>query len=110
VDLFFKKHAPQWIEICCHEGTSQNIMKNAIAIFAVIPVLLISCTREIKLDTSDVPSEVIESFNAKYPAASEVKWVAEEEGGFYFEAKFKMDGKDKEVHFKTDGTFVEEEK
>ncbi len=86
-------------------------MKNAILIFAAaFSLLFVSCEREIRLDTSDVPSEVIEAFNEKYPSAGEVKWVAEEENGFYFEAKFKLDGKDKEVHFKTDGTFVEEEK
>ncbi len=86
-------------------------MKKTILSFAAaFSLLFVSCGREIKLDTSDVPSVVIEAFNEKYPSASEVKWVAEEEGGFYFEAKFKMDGKDKEVHFKTDGTFVKEEK
>jgi len=75
------------------------------------PVLFFSaCEREIKLNTSDVPSVVIGTFNEKYPAAQDVKWVAEDEGGFYFEAKFKLDGKDKASHFKTDGTFVEEEK
>ena len=83
-------------------------MKNILLVLSV--VLLISCEKQIKLNTSDVPSAVITAFNEKYPAAQKVEWKAEEEGGFYFEASFVLDGKEKEVHYKTDGTFVEEEK
>ena len=78
-----------------------------------IPALMLflfSCEKQIKLNTSDVPSAVITAFNEKYPEAKDVKWKAEEEGGFYFEASFMSGGKEKEVHYKTDGTFVEEEK
>jgi hypothetical protein len=71
--------------------------------------LLASCANEIKLDTSDVPSQVINAFNAKYPEAQDVKWVAEEDDGFYFGAKFKLNNAEKVAHYKTDGTFVEEE-
>jgi hypothetical protein len=81
-------------------------------LFSILPVLffLTACEKQIKVNASDVPSVVISSFNQKYPEAKDVKWCAEDEGGFYFEAGFKLDGKEKEVHFKTDGTFVEEEK
>lgn len=78
--------------------------------FLAAVVLLMSCEKQIKLNTSDVPSAVITAFNEKYPAAQDVKWKAEEEDGFYFEADFMLNGKEKEVHYKTDGTFVEEEK
>jgi hypothetical protein len=77
---------------------------------AAIMLMLGSCEKQIRLNTSDVPSAVIAAFNQKYPGAKEVQWKAEEEGGFYFEASFKMNGAEKEVHYKTDGTFVEEEK
>jgi hypothetical protein len=71
--------------------------------------LLTGCTQEIKVNSSDVPSVVIASFNEKYPEAQEVKWTAEDEKGFYFEADFKLAGVEKSAEFKTDGTFVGEE-
>lgn len=80
-------------------------------IFAVICslFLLIGCTKQIKVNSSDVPSVVISSFNQKYPSAKEVKWTAEDEKGFYFEAHFKDGTIERSAQFKTDGTFVEEE-
>ena len=72
--------------------------------------LLVGCTKQIKVNSSDVPSVVITSFNQKYPDAQEVKWSAEDEKGFYFEACFKQGTVEKSAQFKSDGTFVEEEK
>jgi hypothetical protein len=80
-----------------------------IAIIACSFFLLVGCTREIKVNSSDVPSVVIASFNEKYPEAQEVKWSAEDEKGFYFQADFKLGSEQKSAEFKTDGTFVEEE-
>jgi hypothetical protein len=53
---------------------------------------------------------VITAFNTKYPDAQEVEWHAEDEKGFYFEASFKQGTVEKAAQFKSDGTFVEEEK
>lgn len=71
--------------------------------------LLVGCTKQIKVNSSDVPSVVITSFNQKYPDAQEVNWHAEDEKGFYFEASFKQGTVEKSAQFKSDGTFVEEE-
>ncbi|MDQ3108498.1 MAG: hypothetical protein M3R17_01265 [Bacteroidota bacterium] len=81
----------------------------AIVIFICSLFLLAGCSQQIKVNSSDVPSVVIASFNAKYPDAQEVKWVAEDEKGFYFEATFKIGVVEKSAEFKTDGTFVEEQ-
>ncbi len=71
--------------------------------------LLVGCSKQIKVNSSDVPSVVITSFNQKYPDAQDVKWSAEDDDGFYFEAEFKAGTIEKSAQFKSDGTFVEEE-
>jgi len=53
---------------------------------------------------------VLDSFNSKYPGASNVEWeVEKEDGKLYFEAEFKMENKSIEAHFRPDGTFSGEE-
>ena len=84
-------------------------MKTIITIICSL-FLLVGCFKEIKVNSSDVPSVVITSFNEKYPSAQDVKWSAKDSKGFYFEADFKIGTVEKCAHFKTDGTFVEEEK
>jgi hypothetical protein len=71
--------------------------------------VLVGCSR-VKVDSSDVPSVVITSFNQKYPDAQDIKWCAENDNGFYFKADFKVGVEEKSAQFKTDGTFVEEGK
>ena len=71
--------------------------------------LLTGCSKHIKVNSSDVPSVVIASFNTKYPDAQDVKWNAEDDDGFYFEAEFKVGVAEKSAQFKSDGTFVAEE-
>lgn len=83
-------------------------MKTLIAIVCSL-FLLAGCAKQIKVNSSDVPSVVITAFNEKYPEAQEIKWFAEDEKGFYFQADFKIGTIEKSAQFKTDGTFVEEE-
>jgi len=72
--------------------------------------LLAGCASEFEIAASDVPQAVLDSFNSKYPGAKDVEWEVEKENGkLYFEAEFKMEGKEKEVHFRPDGTFSGEE-
>jgi hypothetical protein len=103
-------------KICSHlihgvlfAATSEKTPMKSVIILICSLFLLAGCAREIKVNASDVPSVVIASFNARYPEAQEVKWSAEDEKGFYFEADFKVGGVQKSAEFKTDGTFVEEE-
>lgn len=71
--------------------------------------LMIGCSKQIKVNSSDVPSVVINAFNTRYPEAQDIKWTAENEHGFYFEADFKIGAMEKAAQFKSDGTFVEEQ-
>ncbi|CAN5894862.1 hypothetical protein BH11BAC7_BH11BAC7_08990 [soil metagenome] len=70
--------------------------------------LFTGCAKQIKVNSSDVPSVVINAFNAKYPDAQGVEWMAEDKDGFYFAADFKTGVVEKAAQFKSDGTFVEE--
>lgn len=73
-------------------------------------ILLAGCASEFGIAASDVPQAVLDSFNSKYPGASNVEWeVEKEDGKLYFEAEFKMENKSIEAHFRPDGTFSGEE-
>lgn len=85
-------------------------MKTKIIASIAAATMLASCASEFKIAASDVPQAVLDSFNSKYPGARDVAWeVEKEDGKLYFEAEFKMDNKEKEVHFRPDGTFAGEE-
>jgi hypothetical protein len=73
-------------------------------------VAVAACASEFDIASSDVPQAVLDSFSGKYPTAKDVKWeVEKEDGKLYFEAEFEIDGKEKEAHFRSDGTFTKEE-
>jgi hypothetical protein len=79
---------------------------------AFFALVLSSCmSSEFTIQESEVPKDVLAAFKAKYPNAQNVKWEAEKEKGrFYFEAEWKENGKEIEVHISPDGTSVEEDK
>jgi hypothetical protein len=77
--------------------------KNAMLSMAAAALFLGGC--ELQITESDVPKDLVAAFKAKYPDAKEVKWEAEKEDGkFYYEAEWKENGKEKEVHISPDGT------
>ena len=85
-------------------------MKTSWALFATA-IVLVSCEREISIPPSEIPQAALTDFDTRYPSATDVEWKAEKESGhFYLEAEFKIGDEKKAVHFKADGTFVEEEK
>lgn len=89
-------------------------MKKIIFAFAgatVLSILLLSCSSdEFEIKETEVPKEVLSAFKAKYPSAQVIKWEAEKEDGkFYFEAEWKENGKEKEVHISPDGSTMTEE-
>lgn len=87
--------------------------KNAFGITAILAVIILSvgCSSEFEIKETEVPKEVLAAFQAKYPAATAVEWVAEKEkGNFYFEAEWKENGKKMEVHITPDGSSVAEDK
>jgi hypothetical protein len=79
---------------------------------ALIPLLALSlsCAREFSILSTDVPQAVMTSFNNRYPGATDVEWeVEKEDGKLYFEAEFKINGREMEAYFRPDGTFTKEE-
>ena len=85
-------------------------MKTKIIVSITAAILLTGCASEFEIAASDVPQAVLDSFNSKYPGVKDVEWeVEKEDGKLYFEAEFKVENKEKEVHFRPDGTFVGEE-
>jgi len=51
-----------------------------------------------------IPSNATENLKQKYPTADNVEW---KDAVSHFTAKFKMDGKDYEAHFDSDGNWKE---
>lgn len=79
-------------------------------IFSVAILVLILSACENHLDASQVPAAVKESFQKKYPNATEVEWI--EEGSslkVIYEAEFKINGKEITAEFSEAGEFLEEE-
>lgn len=86
-------------------------MKQSLFILMLSTSVLSACSsNEFDIKETDVPRNVIAALKAKYPSAQVTKWEAENESGrFYFEAKIKDDGKEKEIHITSDGASVTEE-
>jgi len=81
----------------------------AIACICCISLVMSSCEGS-TLKQSDVPPEVVTSFNVKYPGATNAEWKKEKsDGKDVFEAAFKVNGEEIEAEFLPDGTFYKEE-
>ena len=87
-------------------------MKNSFAFTGIIIAIfsLTGCSSEFEIQESDVPKDLLSAFKAKYPNAQDIEWEAEkEEGKFYYEAEWKEDGKEMEMHISPDGTITPED-
>jgi uncharacterized lipoprotein YmbA len=85
------------------------LMKQIAAMF-IFTLLIAACSSETEISSADLPEAVASAFKARYPDAADVEWeVEKEDGKQYYEAEFKLEGKEKEASFLEDGTFVEEE-
>ena len=82
-----------------------------VALLATASIVFTSCGGgDSKLNESDVPQAVVQSFQAKYPTATDVKWKTETHNNKkVYEAEFKTDGKEVEAEFDEAGTFIREE-
>ena len=84
-------------------------MKTKLVALTALGTIMFACSTELEIQSTDVPPAVSAALMAKYPDAKNVEWELEEEGDhILYEADFKSDGKRKEVHFRTDGTYVNE--
>ena len=69
-------------------------------------VMAVACNAQ-KVNEKDVPSAVVNAFKVKYPGATAKKWE-KEEGAYETETMLK--GKECEVAFNADGTWLETER
>ena len=65
--------------------------------------ILTSCEKEDDIHLSDVPSAVVNSFEAKFPNASRAEW--EKKGG-YIVAEFWQDGMDTQAWYNSNGEWL----
>jgi hypothetical protein len=85
-------------------------MKNTIITISFLGLLTFSCSNETKVVASDVPPAVSAALMAKYPDANDIKWEMEKnDDRVNYEAEFESGGKNKEVLFSADGTFIKED-
>jgi len=63
------------------------------------------------ISASEVPAPVMESFNSRFPTATNVSWEVEREhGSRVYEATFTQNGKRFKATFAPDGTFLGKER
>jgi hypothetical protein len=59
------------------------------------------------ISASEVPAPVMESFNSRFPDATNVQWQVEKEhGSKVYQAEFTLNGKRFKAQFAPDGTFL----
>ena len=59
------------------------------------------------ISASQVPAPVMESFNSRFPTATNVQWEVEKEhGSQVYQAEFTQNGKRFKAQFAPDGTFL----
>ena len=74
---------------------------------AVLTLASIACEKH--LDASQVPAAVKESFEKKYPNATDVEWIKEGSSKLIYEAEFKIGDKEIIAEFSDGGEFLVEE-
>jgi hypothetical protein len=85
-------------------------MKTKSVLCILFATLVTTCSNEEKITASDVPPAVSSALMEKFPDAKDIAWELEKEGdNLLYEAEFESGGKEKEAHFKTDGTLVDED-
>lgn len=67
----------------------------------------ISCDDHKSIPVSEVPPAAVSAFNARYPAAANVKWITEDKKGKkIYEAQFQLENQNFEAEFDADGGFI----
>ena len=83
--------------------------KNIFCLLIVVIGFVAGCTNS-TIDANAVPAAAMQSFNTKYPGATDVKWKTEKKSDkTIYEAAFKFNGTSVEAEFAEDGTFITEE-
>ena len=83
--------------------------KNIFCVLVVVLGFFASCS-DSTIAASSVPAAAMQTFNTKYPGATDVKWKTEKKSDkTIYEAEFKLNGAAVEAEFAEDGTFITEE-
>ncbi len=77
-------------------------------ILAVIIALTLTASCTSKVNESDVPKAIIESFNTNFKGSIVESWDKEKDGGY--EAEFELNGVETSATFSTDGNLLETER
>jgi uncharacterized membrane protein YkoI len=84
-------------------------MKKSMLPFLFTILVAASCSDN-KISEDKVPGPVVTNFKAKYPGATDTKWITEKsDGKMVYEAQFKENGQEIEAEFNEDGTFKKED-
>ena len=85
-------------------------MKKSILAGLLFTVIMATSCSDNKISEDKVPAAVVNSFKAKYPAATDTKWITEKKDGkLIYEAQFKEGSEETEAEFSEDGTFIQED-
>ena len=83
--------------------------KNIFCLLIVVFGFVAGCS-DSTIAASSVPAAAMQTFNTKYPGATDVKWKTEKKSDkTIYEAAFKFNGAAVEAEFAEDGTFMAEE-
>jgi|GEM_PF-4253811 len=82
------------------------------AILGLFLISAMACAGAKKIAGSELPSQVRSAFSKSFPTASAIKWTTKKgkTGEYYYIAKWKQRGTEKEAHIQQDGTVYEVEK
>lgn len=87
-----------------------NNMKKSILFGSLITIFMATSCSDNKISEDKVPGAVVTNFKAKYPAATDTKWITEKKDGkTIYEAQFKQNNQEIEAEFNEDGTFKQED-
>lgn len=93
----------------CYSSSKINIMKRSIFFGFLFTIIMASCGDN-KISEDKVPGAIVTSFKAKYPTATDTKWITEKKDGkTIYEAQFKDNGKSIEAEYNEDGSFIQED-
>ncbi|MDQ6756561.1 MAG: hypothetical protein M3004_06465 [Bacteroidota bacterium] len=85
-------------------------MKKSILFSFLFTIMIATSCSDNKISEDKVPTAVVTNFKAKYPTATDTKWITEKsDGKTIYEAQFKEGGKDIEAEFNEDGSFKKED-
>ena len=85
-------------------------MKRLILFSLMLATIMATSCTDNKISEDKVPAAVVNSFKAKYPSATDTKWITEKKDGkTIYEAQFKDGSEETEAEFSEDGTFIQED-